>query len=126
MAKYLLNSICNKYVSATVLTAWSTVVPVFTAVLAFMFLKTPFQVSNIFHLTCSPPTIFSLHNETEIVVEESHSYRFVTDTFDCRPRQLSYLGSLPVLLGISLVMEARGEEEQNSYKPLINFQEDPY
>ena len=45
VAKYLLNTICNKFVSATVLTAWSTVVPVLTGILSFILLKAPFQVS---------------------------------------------------------------------------------
>ena len=47
VAKYLLNSICNKYVSATVLTAFSTLVPVMTGVLAFVLLNTPFELSYL-------------------------------------------------------------------------------
>ncbi|UPR02718.1 hypothetical protein HOP50_10g60450 [Chloropicon primus] len=84
--KYLLNSICNKYVSATVLTAWSTIVPVFTAALSFILLKEP------------------LH--------------------------LSYLGSLPVMLGIWIVMAARettssttGKASPASYKHLVESEQ---
>lgn len=69
VAKYLLNSICNKYASATVLTCWSTVVPVFTAGLSFVFLSEPLRVS--------------------------------------------YLGSLPVLLGVFLVMRAREDSRKD-------------
>ena len=69
VAKYLLNSICNKYVSATVLTCWSTVVPVFTAGLSFVFLSEPLR--------------------------------------------MSYLGSLPVLLGVFLVMRAREDSRKD-------------
>lgn len=81
VAKYLLNTICNKFVSATVLTAWSTVVPVLTGILSFILLKAPFQVS--------------------------------------------YLGSIPVVLGIYIVMMSReADTGSDKYKSLIEVE--PY
>ena len=79
VAKYLLNTICNKYVSATVLTAWSTVVPVFTGILSFILLKAPFQVS--------------------------------------------YLGSIPVVLGIYMVtMSREADTGSEKYRSLMEVE----
>jgi drug/metabolite transporter (DMT)-like permease len=81
VAKYLLNSISNKFVSATILTAFSTLVPVMTGVLAFVLLNSPFQLSYL----GSFPVILGIHfvmkaREMHAADTSSNAYKSVYES----------------------------------------------